>query len=479
VAYVFTGSGSAWTQQAILSASDTSAGILFGYSVALSGNTALVSAPYAVSGSPATSLWQMVASPCVPTSATVGGTFGDVGNSPYSNLAAANYNSTWGMYTYDTATAAYVFSGLGDAVAPGTGYWLKSYSNPTNGFIVVNGSATPVSTGYTGCASTNGCYAIPLTSTASASGLMNLVGNPLPYNVDWVNVRQLVDGNTAYTPSGAETAGYMSKSFSIWNGTAYATYDDVTPGMTGALQVFQSLWVKTLSGSNNHTLQLLIPAAPSTTGQAFPLPTEHLAQGKLPWYLGWLDWIVSPAAAEDGSLTVQTQAQGLKARQAQSRGHAQALENLKAWYVRLSVENSALGYKDAGNVLGQLADAKVGYDSHDLIEPPPFGTPYLTLVFPYKDWGDKAGAYASDYRPAQGLKPMSWDIEVRADQPGSEVKVTWQGHPRILARCKITDLGTGQTYAATDPSLANGLAVFMVDKVQRLTWRYLGGLGKP
>jgi len=86
--------------------------------------------------------------------------------------------------------------------------------------------------------------------------------------------------------------------------------------MTGALKVFQSLFVKTLAGSNGHTLQLLIPAAPSTTGQALPVPTEHLAQGKPPWYLGWLDWVVPPAAAG--------QPQGLAGRAAQSRGHASA-----------------------------------------------------------------------------------------------------------------------------------------------------------
>ncbi|UZR28696.1 hypothetical protein [Methylococcus mesophilus] len=86
----------------------------------------------------------------------------------------------------------------------------------------------------------------------------------------------------------------MSKSFWIWNGTSYDVYDDATPSMTGTLKVFQSLFVKTLAGSNGHTLHLLIPAAPSTTGQALPVPTEHLAQGKLPWYLGWLDWVVPP-----------------------------------------------------------------------------------------------------------------------------------------------------------------------------------------
>jgi hypothetical protein len=49
-AYVFTRSGSTWSQQAILSASDKSAGAQFGYSVSVSGDTAIVSASTATSG---------------------------------------------------------------------------------------------------------------------------------------------------------------------------------------------------------------------------------------------------------------------------------------------------------------------------------------------------------------------------------------------------------------------------------------------
>ena len=45
-AYVFTRSGTTWTQQAKLTASDGAADDWFGYSVALSGDTALVGADW-------------------------------------------------------------------------------------------------------------------------------------------------------------------------------------------------------------------------------------------------------------------------------------------------------------------------------------------------------------------------------------------------------------------------------------------------
>ena len=45
-AYVFVRSGDTWTQQAKLTASDAAAGDYFGYSVSVSGDTALVGAPH-------------------------------------------------------------------------------------------------------------------------------------------------------------------------------------------------------------------------------------------------------------------------------------------------------------------------------------------------------------------------------------------------------------------------------------------------
>jgi len=50
-AYVFTRSGSTWTQQAKLTASDAAAGDIFGYSVSVSGDTAVVGAPSNSAGS--------------------------------------------------------------------------------------------------------------------------------------------------------------------------------------------------------------------------------------------------------------------------------------------------------------------------------------------------------------------------------------------------------------------------------------------
>ncbi len=448
-AYVFTRSGTAWTQQQKLTgvAADD-----FGYAVALSGATALVGAygknsltgaafaytfPCAFGTPITTNQWQMIASPCQPATATVDGTFGGGSNFP-----SADYDSNWVLYTFDPATNAYAKSALTDPVAPGTGFWLDSLDTPTNGSVIIaSGSATPATTGFP-CNTTNGCYSIPLTPSTDSTNRYNLVGNPFPYGVDWSKVLLYCNNSSfRYTPSAAEAQNLMAKTFWVWNGNSYDVYDDSTPGMVGTLPVFKSFWVKLLPGAaaTCGTIQLLIPATATTTSQAAPT--------RLPWYLAWLDWIAPPAAAD-------------------------TLPN-GGWYVRLSVENPQAGFKDSNNLLGQLLDAKDGYDSNDLAELKPFAAPYLTLVFPHPEWGAQAGDYASDYRPAQG-GPTSWNFEIRADQPGAQVWLRWQGDPKILARSLLLDADNKLLISPTNPRYANGLAVSMTGKTRRFTWRYLG-----
>ena len=74
-AYVFAGSGSTWTQQAELSASDGAAGDNFGWAVAFSGNSALVGALYhAVGGNPLQgAAYVFVNAPTTPPTTTVSG----------------------------------------------------------------------------------------------------------------------------------------------------------------------------------------------------------------------------------------------------------------------------------------------------------------------------------------------------------------------------------------------------------------------
>ncbi|MFM8442653.1 MAG: choice-of-anchor R domain-containing protein [Methylococcus sp.] len=395
-------------------------------------------------------LWQQLALPCVPDTATVQGALGSGGDG---NLLACSYNSGggnyknktdwWNLYRYDASTPAYVLPSLGDAVSVGTGYWLKSFDAPAGGGkLTVTGTATPTDVVQAdGCAVAN-CKAIPLTVAANR---YNLVGNPFPYNVDWSKVRVRVKNGATlvgvYTPSQAETpANVLSKQIWIWNGTTYETWDDDTN--KGNLKYLQSFWVKVLPGAVGKTIELLIPAEASTLSQAAPTG--------LPWYLAWLDVLVPPAQAADSE-----------------------------WQVRLQVENKVTGWKDTTNLLGQKATAQTGYDRHDLLGMPPFATPYLSLVFPHADWptlnGQKrAGDYDTDFRPAAGNRPTDWAFELRGSPTGGKVWITWQADPAILQRSRLVDLQTGAVIDPRAVRYAQSYPVALKASPQRYQWRYLG-----
>jgi hypothetical protein len=409
--------------------------------------------PQAGPGAP----WQTLALPCQPAPpATVQST---LGNAPAANFNAATLNSLWALFTRDAAADAYVRAGLGDPVGPGAGYWLRSFETPVNGLLAFAGSASPVAN-VTGCASTAGCYVIPLVAAADR---YQLIGNPHAYDSDWARVRLLVDNLTAFSPhEAAQPANdFMSNTFWLWNDTlsGYDSCNDVTPGMTCPQPLYKAFWIKTLPGAVGRDLKLLIPARPLVTGQAAP---ARPAQPPPAW-LAWLDWLIPPAAA--GELAVSVPPAGAAERRARPAG--------REWFVRLKAERPDTGAQDHNNVLGQLLRAKTGYDPDDLVEMPPFAAPYLTLVFPRPDWGAQAGDYASDYRPARGNRPMRWEFELRADPPQGQVILSWQGDPAILRRSRLTDTLTGKTVNAA--RALKGLEITLNGPVRRFTWRYLGG----
>ena len=409
----------------------------------------------------------MLAAPCVPDgTAQVSTAFG---SDATGNLSANDYNlgsKAWVLYTRDAGAAGsggtYVMSATTDSVTPGTGYWFKSKATPVGGGnLTVSGTATPPVTGLTGCTSSIGCVALPVT-TVAGQNRYNLLGNPFPYNVPWAYVRELVDNTTVYTPTQAQAAGIIANTIWIWSGTSYDTYSDTVPTQ-GSLQYFTAFWVNVLPGANNHTVKLLIPALASFT-QMDPQQTDsvfktgsvlalglgrgHSNSSAMPWYSRLLDWVIPTAAADT------TTQQG-------------------EWYVRLNVDNPKTGWKDHNTVLGQLVAAKDGYDASDLVEMTPFASPYLTLVFPHPEWGGKAGNYASDLRSASGL-PTVWNVDLQADPVGSQVVLTWQGDPAILARSQLTDLLTGKVINPTDPQWAKGYPVTLSTSVRHFTWSYLG-----
>ena len=371
------------------------------------------------------SLWQMLALPCVPTSGTIADVFG---NSPAtrSNLTTANYATDtpntspkigW-LIEDKTVGAVPAYEPLLTSditLNVGTGYWIKSYQAPTGGLLSMDGTTTPSTvTQLEGCYSVNGCKAITVTTHSALANRYNLVGNPFPYAIDWTKVRVRVDNSSStLTPSAASAAGYMSNTVNIWSVSTYVSFNDVSPyNSTPNLQYFKSFWINVLPGAFGHTIELLIPAEVSSQPVVFlnpaaPAKLEQLATIEMPWYMGWLDWVIPSAAAATAPAVSQ-------------HVHPQRLANAKDWYIRLKVDNPVTGWQDHGALLGELTSSKAGFDSHDVYKMTPFAAPYLTLAFPHTNWGTNAGDYAGDFHLVNN-KAQSWKFDIQAKPVGSKV----------------------------------------------------------
>ncbi|MCB1775372.1 MAG: FG-GAP repeat protein, partial [Gammaproteobacteria bacterium] len=472
-AYVFTRSGMTWNEQMKLTASDASADDQLGRSVAVDGDTALIGAWFADSDSVARSgaayfytfpcgfgkelqadAWHLVGSPCAPNlPGTVASTYGDE--------LPGSYASRWVVYGRDATTDAYVAYAETDPIDPGVGTWIKTLDPPTGtgNRVFVEGTVTPV-LGTTGCVGTQGCYVIPLTPPDDASELYNLVGHPFPFGVDWANVRLRVDGTTYLSPTDALAQNVMDKTYWVWNGNAYESYDDATPMLEGTLQAFDGLWIKLLPGSQGKTLELLIPATPSVKSSQ--------VEAEVPWYLSWmqaLEALIPTATASDFS----PQANTWGADRNRQRWQPPPAEE---WAVRLTIEEPETGMRDRSNVLGQLKASKRGYDPHDLVELAPFGDTYLTIVFPHPHWGEHAGDYTSDFHklPRDPRWGDVWEFEIRSDALLSDLRLSWDGPQEILERSVIIDRDMNQRIPATE----RVYDFYLDGKPRTLRWRYRG-----
>lgn len=349
-----------------------------------------------------------------------------------------------------------------------------------------------------------------------------------------------------YTPSQAAGIGFpaasppvMDNQIWIYGTSGYQTWSDQF--FAGNLKYFQSFWVKVYAAvaANSYTVELLIPAEmsqhqtyglmdypsfgelenladqnthgqviSSSPGQFMPATDARLAATAQPWYCAVLDWLIPPAAAEETpgdfgpaqhpgthpaehparqlpqAATPASAAPSARAK-TQVRPNAQGIDPSREWYVRLLVDEPATGYKDHNSILGQLLSAQNAYDPRDLSELPPFGKPYMTLVFPHPEWNGQAGDYASDFRsgqklnakgrPVPGLPAADWAFTIRADRPGTPVILRWEGDPAVLRNSQLIDPTVRKPIKLKD--YPDGYPVTLTGGSRSFTWRYQGQVG--
>ena len=411
--------------------------------------------------------WALIGLPCLGlVPGTLSSVLGD-------DMDTILLSSDWVMgHKLNAGANNYTSLSSDSDVDPGVGYWIKSTLGDAiggafldNGWLDVVGTETPVVDSIN-CPSDNGCFEIALNSPATGlSEEWNMVAHPLAFPVDWADVRIVVDGSLLYVPTAAEAANILSATYQVWTGNTYRPYDDNTPAMEGTLQPGEGFWVKVLPGAIGRSVVLLIPAVPSLKASAL------VEKEVWPWYASVISWMIPSAHAGESNPGRKADAIGYAKREARKEASHERLQAGKDWYVRLSVEAPEMQLVDAGNAFGQLFDSKQNFDSHDLQERPPFGSPYLTLVFPHDDWGKRAGDYASDFHKVK--RQDKWEFEIKTDEPGRQINLCWEGDDEIVSRSWLIDLETGEQFDLSEQQQASRCLAFAMEGTsKRYRWRY-------
>jgi hypothetical protein len=210
------------------------------------------------------------------SSKTLGDIFDEFPASAYRQGAQSDgwitYKRTYDNTDNNSAYAIVPYSG--EDLEFGKGYWL--FSNSDVNWSSDTLSETDYNATHIGCV-TNSCVEIDLETVnknfsspdndpndGSGKNRINMLGFMGKAPVDWADCRILVDG-VAYTPSAAETAGYIDKQ--VWqynvgsstaNANGYTTCDDLTPGGC-KLEPYKAFWLILHGSTKNKVLKLLIP----------------------------------------------------------------------------------------------------------------------------------------------------------------------------------------------------------------------------
>lgn len=335
--------------------------------------------------------WTRFALPC---SVAPANTVEDI----FSGLNPAEYGATWVVYGRDSATPAYFQLALTDPMTEGNGYWVYSDTATT---VNIDGSPAAVND-------------IDLVGVAS-TGRDNYVGHNQNVSVDWnqvlvvdgSNVLGIADFDKKRGPNydcdpPVKSSCIMSRKMQKWTGSAYQVYDgDPSTGTAGTLDPFDGFWVQAFKPG----IKLRIPL-----GTAAPVV----------------------AASTTSTQSSDTAAQGKKKPGKNKNG---------AWYIRLIA--SAGDMKDPGNVLGQVSSAKEGNDAHDLEEPPPFGSHYLSVLFTNPLFGPVDWGFTTDFRAPTRQPSGVWPFVVRADASVTEATLRWEGEDYLFKNAWLVDEESG------------------------------------
>lgn len=180
--------------------------------------------------------WQQITLPANPgENNTVREILGD-------DLPAAEYGSSWALYSYDAQATAYVNPGIDGVMEMGVGYWLIQLTGTEVSIDIDQYQAVPTE------------FDTVLATTQATT--WNMVGFPNSIRSQWNQIRVLSQSGTCQAPTGcspvtAQTENLLHDQGWTYNGTDYVLLDgaaDINP--------WSGFWSATLSAAQGTSLKL-------------------------------------------------------------------------------------------------------------------------------------------------------------------------------------------------------------------------------
>ncbi len=298
--------------------------------------------------------------------------------------------------TWVTASSTYVFypTPPADTFHLGVGYFLSDSDGNTSLALTIKGTPAEQTVApdptHAGFNSIDGSFRIALKPG------WNLIGEPFPYSVNFLNLKVVGADGTISDVLGAQTGSNPTLGAALW------TYQSGTYQVAYTLDAYRGYWVRAFDNR---------PAGARATAPNITL-------------------IVSPDARQDRSAHSDT-------RGVLSLGNRQT----DGW--TLNMVASVGNRKSAPTIVGQTRAALDTYDRFKLEAPPAVSTKDVTMAFEHPEWADKAGRYSADVRSASSLT-QKWTFTVTSTLPNEAVTLNWPNLAQVSRQkdLVLTDLDT-------------------------------------
>ncbi len=194
--------------------------------------------------------WAQISLSCsLPAgSTTVQAVFGDD--------LSGTYDTDWMVYSYNSATNTYTNIGLNGILTQGTGYWIIQLNTNTARLDLPQGSTPILVTQSNQCASTSGCYSLPL-ATKPAAVQWNMLGHIFPYTIAFNRLRIVTNSGlcaSGCTLDQAKSENIVENTFWYFDGLSYKLIQN-----NNNLVSWTGFWIATLAGANGLNPVLQIP----------------------------------------------------------------------------------------------------------------------------------------------------------------------------------------------------------------------------